>query len=96
MRDGAIQETAMFLMRPRIGSCKSTMARLSGHLEHDLPEREEKRVRRHLIRCGRCRAMYESLLRTVEQVRRLGRQDLDQPSPSVADLVVERIRHDRE
>ena len=86
----------MLLMRPWIGSCASTMARLSGHLEHDLPVREERRVRRHLVRCRRCRAMYESLVRAVEHVRELGRQDLAQPTPSIAEVVVERIRQDRE
>ena len=94
--DGAIQETVIFLMRPWFGSCDTTMARLSGHLEHDLPTREERRVRRHLGRCRRCRTVYESLVRAVEQVRTIGRQELDQPKPSVADLVTERIRHDRE
>jgi predicted anti-sigma-YlaC factor YlaD len=96
MSDGAIQGTAMFLMRPWIGSCASAMERLSSHLEHALPAREERRVRRHLVRCRRCREMYESLLRTVEHVRALGRQDLDRPTRSVADLVMERVRHDRE
>ena len=95
MSDPAIQRIAMFVMRPRIGSCKSTMARLSGHLEQDLPEREERRVSRHLLRCHRCRAMFESLARAVDQVRTLGRQDSDQPMPSVAVPVVQRIRHER-
>lgn len=96
MNDGAIQMTGMFLMRPWIGSCKKTMARLSGHLEEDLPARQERRVRRHLVRCHRCRSAFESLARAVEQVRTLGRRDLDEPMPSVANLVTEHIRHDRE
>jgi predicted anti-sigma-YlaC factor YlaD len=96
MTGGAIQGFAMFAMRPWIGSCSATAARLSGYLEHDLAAREERRVRRHLLRCRRCRAVYQSLVRTVEQVRTLGREDLGERVPSVADLVVERIQRDRE
>jgi RNA polymerase sigma-70 factor (ECF subfamily) len=42
MGDGAIQATGMFLMRPWIGSHKQTMARMSAHLEGDLPQRQER------------------------------------------------------
>lgn len=92
--DGAIQATAMFLMRPWIGSCKQTMARLSGHLEDDLPPRQERRVRRHLVRCHRCRSAFESLARAVEHLRSFGTQDLHEPMPSVANAVAETIRHE--
>lgn len=95
MDDGVIKGTMMFSMRPWIGSCKQTMARMSGHLDHELPVREERRVHRHLLRCHRCRAMYESLARAVDQMRALGRHDLEQAAPSVADLVTERIRQER-
>lgn len=96
MDDGLIKGTAMFAMRPWIGSCRQTMARMSSHLDHELPARQERRVHRHLRRCHRCRAVYESLSRAVDQVRALGRRDLEQPTPSVADLVTERIRRERE
>ena len=95
MGDGVIQETVMFLMRPWIGSCKKTMARLSGHLEQDLPPRQERRVRRHLMRCHRCRSAFESLARAVERVRMLGRHDLHEPTPSVVNVVTERVRQDQ-
>lgn len=96
MEDGIIKATAMFTMRPWISSCKQTMARMSGHLDHDLPAGHERRVVRHLARCHRCRAVYESLTRAVEQVRTLGRRDLEQPAHSIADVVTERIRRERE
>ncbi len=96
MEDGVIKGTVMFAMRPWIGSCKQTMARMSGHLEHDLAPREERRVTRHLARCHRCHAVFQSLVRAVEQLRALGRDDTSRPDYSIADLVTERIRHDRE
>lgn len=94
MGDGAIQAIGMFVMRPWIGSHKQTMARLSGHLEDDLPPRQERRVLRHLARCHRCRSAYESLVRAVHQVRLLGAAEMAEPVPSVAYDVVERIRGD--
>jgi anti-sigma factor RsiW len=94
MDDGIIKATVMFTMRPRIGSCKQTMARMSGHLDHDLPAGHERRVVRHLARCHRCRAVYDSLTRAVDQVRGLGRSDLERPAPSVADVVTKRIRRE--
>lgn len=84
----------MFLMRPWIGSCADTAARLSDHLEGELPATEERRVRRHLARCKRCAFMYDSLVRAVERVRALGREDIDAPVPSVSEVVAARIRHE--
>lgn len=83
-------------MRPWIGSCAETEERLSGHLEGELPPSEERRVRRHLAFCRRCRSVYESLARAVEHIRSLGREDdLTAPMPSVVEAVTERIRHER-
>lgn len=95
MSDGPIQETMRLLMRPWIGSCAETEERLSGHLESELPPREERRVRRHLAHCRRCRRVYESLARAVEHIRSLAREDLTAPMPSVVEAVTERIRHER-
>ncbi len=94
MAPRVVQESAMFMLRPWIGSCSATMARLSDHLERALPARDDRRVHRHLRRCPRCRAVYESLVRTVEHVRALGRLELEQPMPSIAPVVAERIRRD--
>lgn len=96
MDDGIIKATVMFTMRPWIGSCKQTMDRMSEHLDRELPAREDRRVHRHLARCHRCHTVYESLARAVDQVRNLGRRDLGQPAPSVADVVTKRIRGERE
>lgn len=90
-----IEGSMMLLMRPWIGTCEETGARLSDHLEHELGPREERRVRRHLAWCRPCRAVFESLSRVVEDVRALGRSDEAAETPSVASAVVERIRHER-
>jgi len=95
MRGGAIEEVMRFAMRPWIGSCSETEARMSDHLEGDLPVRQERRVRRHLMHCHRCRLAYESLLQTIDHLRTFGQSDLAASVPSVADAVVDRIRHER-
>lgn len=95
MASARIETLMMTLMRPWIGTCAETEARLSDHLDHELGAREEKRVTRHLAWCRRCRAVAESLSRVVESVRGLGRLELEEPPPSVADAVLERIRHER-
>jgi anti-sigma factor RsiW len=79
------------LDRIRNGTCEETRDCLSAHLEDELRGLRRRRVRRHLERCERCRAVLRSLSRAVQQLRSLGR--LDPPlAASVADAVVERIR----
>lgn len=82
------------LIRPINGSCEETRDRLSDHLEGSLPPRRDRRVSRHLRYCRRCRAVYASLVRTVESVRELGRRDDAELSGSAARVVVERIRRE--
>ncbi len=74
------------------GSCEETGQHLSEHLDEELRWLRRLRVSRHLARCELCRAVLLSLTRTVEQLRILGR--LDPPSPTVADAVLIRIRHE--
>ena len=94
MPASGIQRSMMRLMRPWIGTCEETGDCLSDHLEHTLEPAQERRVRRHLVWCSRCRALYESLTRTVERVRKLGEDDTGPTPPSVAASVIDRIRHD--
>ena len=82
------------LMRPLIGSCEETGAQFSEHLDGSLEPRRDRRVMRHLRYCRRCRSMYESLVRTVDRVRALGREDDHVPAASVVEPVVEQIRRD--
>jgi predicted anti-sigma-YlaC factor YlaD len=92
MANIGIEPVMNTLMSPLIGSCGDTREQLSEHLEGSLTSRGERRVTRHLRLCRRCRAIYESLTRTVESVRNLGRQEETEPIPSLADNVIERIR----
>ena len=84
----------MKLMRPWIGTCEETEASLSDHLEAGLAPEQERLVRRHLVWCRRCRMLYESLVRTVERVRALARDEEGGPAQSVVAVVTERIRHE--
>jgi len=75
------------------GSCEETSQCLSAHLEQDLRGPRRLRVARHLARCGPCHAALEALSRTIERLRSLARIELP-PLPSVADAVIDRVRHD--
>lgn len=81
------------LLRPWIASCRETRDRMSDYLENELMPRERRRVMRHLRRCERCRAVLESLTRTLEHLRSLGAVDELAPSPATVQAVVERIEH---
>ena len=83
----------MKLMRPWIGSCQETEACMSDHLEAALPATDERRVRRHLLVCSRCRAIFASLTRVVTGVRDLASSEPERPSS--ADAVLDRLRGDR-
>lgn len=65
----------MKMLPPWIGSCEETAACLSDHLEAGLAPEQERRVRRHLAWCRRCRLLYESLARTVKRGRLVIRVD---------------------
>jgi predicted anti-sigma-YlaC factor YlaD len=81
-------------MRPWVATCDETRKRLSDHLEGELPEREEKRVLRHLVRCKHCRALLRSLAHAIHALHELGRVEVAPAHSSVADVVVERIRRE--
>jgi len=82
------------LLKPWIASCHETRDRLSDFVDGELQGRSLARVRRHLSRCDRCRAMLESLSRTLEQLRSLGSSDQIVPQPATARAVVARIQRD--
>jgi len=81
------------VLRPWVATCAETRERLSAHLEGELEGRDRKRVLRHLALCRHCRELLRSLARAVEGLRTLGQSDAPSPGPSVADAVVDRIRH---
>jgi len=89
-----IQGAMELLLRPWVATCAETRERLSAHLDGELKGREGKRVLRHLARCHHCRELLRSLTRAVDSLRTLGQRDVPSPTPSVADAVVDRIRHE--
>lgn len=76
------------------GGCDETRERLSDLVDGEARGIRGWRARAHLARCELCRAAYESLRRTVERLRALGETDRPRSSGSVADAVVERVRHE--
>jgi anti-sigma factor RsiW len=94
METGIVKRGMEMLMWPWMASCHETEESLSDHLEGELPPRRERRVLRHLARCERCQEVLESFRRTVEQLRALGKPDVVEPDPALADVVVERIRRE--
>jgi predicted anti-sigma-YlaC factor YlaD len=82
------------VLRPWVATCAETRERLSAHLDGELKGREGKRVLRHLARCPHCRELLQSLARAVDSLRSLGQTGVLAPSPSVAEAVVDRIRHE--
>jgi predicted anti-sigma-YlaC factor YlaD len=77
-----------------VGGCDETRERLSDLADGEARGIRGWRARAHLARCELCRAAYESLRRTVERLRALGETDRPRSSGSVADAVVERVRHE--
>lgn len=82
-------------MKPWVASCRETRDHLSDYLDDELDLRRRTRIMRHLSRCKRCRAMLESLTRTLEQLRALGSGEHAEPAPATVRAVVERIRLDK-
>lgn len=76
--------------RLRSGSCAQTRELLSDLADGELRARRDRRVRRHLLGCGPCRAARDSLARAVAELRRLS--SVEPAAPSVADAVVARLR----
>jgi predicted anti-sigma-YlaC factor YlaD len=70
------------------------MERMSDFLEDDLSSRQRVRVLRHLARCERCRAMLDSLTRTLHQLQSLASVEHVATAPATVSSVVERIRRE--
>jgi predicted anti-sigma-YlaC factor YlaD len=73
------------------GTCHETGEHLSAHLDGELRGLRRLRIACHLARCELCQAVLRSLLRTLEELRSLGRTEFA-PEPSVVPAVVARIR----
>ncbi len=66
-----------------------THEHLSEYLDEELTAEERKRLEEHLSLCPQCRRVLATLRRTVESLMGLG----DEPRPSVADGVIQRLRN---
>ena len=82
------------LLKPWIASHRETREHLSDYLEDTLDARTRARIRRHLGRCEGCRALLDSLTRTLDQLRSLGGVDQPEPAPATVATVLERIRRE--
>ena len=82
------------LLKPWIASCQETGDRISDYLDGELEGRSLTRIRRHLSRCDRCRAMLDSLNRTLEQLRSLGSPEQVAPEPATVSAVLSRIQRE--
>ena len=82
------------LLKPWIASCQETGNRISDYLDGELDGRSLTRIGRHLSRCDRCRAMLDSLNRTLEQLRLLGSPEQVAPEPATVSAVLSRIQRD--
>jgi len=65
-----------------------THAHLSEYLDEQLDPDEHRRLEEHVSMCPQCRRVLATLRRTVESLMGLG----DQPQPSIADGVIQRLR----
>lgn len=81
-------------MKPWVATCGETRARLSDYLDDELGARTRRRVMRHLARCKHCRALLESLTRTLERLRSLGDVEQVPAEPATVRVVVERIERE--
>lgn len=68
-----------------------THAHLSDYLDDELSERQRRRVEHHAGMCPECRRLLATLRRTLRELTGLH----DEPAPSVADGVIERLRRSR-
>ncbi len=82
------------LRKPWIATCRETGDHLSDYLDGDLGARTRLRIMRHLARCEHCRALLESLTRTLEQLRSLGTIEQTSPAPATVRAIVDRIERD--
>jgi anti-sigma factor RsiW len=81
-------------MKPWVASHRETRDRLSDYIDGELDARTRTRIMRHLARCERCRAMFESLTRTLAQLRSVGGTGLGSAEPATVRAVIEKIERE--
>ncbi len=81
--NGGLVKRWMFMRQHRW-----TQARLSEYLDGQLSQRDRERVEQHTGMCPQCSRVLATLRRTLRELMGLH----DEPLPSVADGVIERLR----
>jgi anti-sigma factor RsiW len=81
-------------MKPWVATHRETRNRLSDYIDGELDARTRTRVMRHLARCERCRAMFESLTRALAHLRSVGGIGPGSAEPATVRAVIERIERD--
>ena len=82
-------------MKPWMATCRETRERMSDYLDGDLGARTRRRVGRHLASCKHCRALLESLTRTLDELRALGKIETGTAEPATVRAVIEQIEQER-
>lgn len=83
------------ISKPWVASCHETADSMSDYVDGELRGRRLARVRRHLARCERCQALFDSLTRTIDELRALGTEGASPVGTSVAAGVLARIEPHR-
>ncbi len=79
------------LRKPWVATCSETRDHLSDFVDGELEGRSLLRIRRHLGRCERCRAVLDSLTHMLDGLRSLGTPE-QMPTAGTDAAVLARIR----
>jgi anti-sigma factor RsiW len=90
MHSGRIKESVNRIPRALSASCDETARLLSEYADGELRAFRRWRIEAHLAACEGCRAVYRSLIATVDVLRALGQVGPDE-QPQLAEAVRRRI-----
>ncbi len=76
---------------PMVASCLETREALSDLADGELDPRRRGRVKRHLVICAHCRAIWKALQTTIRGLQKLGTLE-PEPNPALAEAVGRAIR----
>ncbi len=78
---------------PMVASCVETREALSDLADGELDPRRRGRVKRHLVICRHCRAVWKALQTTIRGLQNLGALEPElSPNPALAEAVGRTIR----
>ena len=94
-RERHLTNVLNLFLKPWVATCHETSERLSDYVDGELEGRSLLRVRRHLARCEMCRALLDSLSRTIDDLRSLGAGEPAVPHPATVAVVLSRIEREQ-